>query len=63
MTTMNKIRITLVRSTIGRLPKHIAIVKQLGFGKLNSCVVHENNPSIRGLINKVNYLLKIEECI
>ncbi|MGQ3889704.1 50S ribosomal protein L30 [Legionella sp. CNM-1927-20] len=56
------IKITLVKSIIGRKPKHIQIVKQLGLGKLNSSVIHADNPSIRGLVNAVEYLLKVEEC-
>ncbi|MDP1602105.1 MAG: 50S ribosomal protein L30 [Legionella sp.] len=56
------IKITLVKSTIGRKPKHVMIVKQLGLGKLNSTVVHLDNPSIRGLINTVYYMLQVEEC-
>ena len=60
---MNKeLKITLVKSIIGRKPKHVLIVKQLGLGKLNSSVVHRDNPSIRGLIDIVNYLLHVEEC-
>lgn len=58
----NKIKITLVKSTIGRNPKHRLIVRQLGLGKMNSFVIHENNPAIRGLINVVNYMLQVEEC-
>ena len=57
-----KIKITLVKSTIGRKPKHRLIVKQLGLGKMNSTVVHMDIPSIRGLINIVNYMLHVEEC-
>lgn len=56
-----KLKITLVKSTIGRKPKHIQIVKQLGLGKMNSIVVHQDNASIRGLINSVHYLLQVEE--
>jgi large subunit ribosomal protein L30 len=56
-----KIKITLVKSVIGRKPKHIAVVKQLGFGKLNSSVIHQDIPAIRGLIDTVGYLLKVEE--
>lgn len=58
-----KIKITLVKSTIGRKPKHIEIVKQLGLGKTNSTVSHNDTPAIRGLINIVNYLLLVEEAI
>lgn len=58
----NKIKITLIKSIIGRHPKHVNIVKQLGFGKLNSWVIHNDTTMIRGLTNKIDYLLKIEEC-
>lgn len=57
------IKVTLVKSVIGRKPKHVDIAKQLGLGKLNSCVVHNDTPAIRGLINKINYLLLIEESV
>ncbi|AUH71787.1 50S ribosomal protein L30 [Legionella sainthelensi] len=59
----NKIKITLVKSTIGRKPKHISIVKQLGLGKTNSSVTHNDTPAIRGLINQVDYLLLVEESV
>lgn len=57
-----KIKITLVKSTIGRKPKHVHIVKQLGLGKLNSSVIQNDIPAIRGLINQVVYLVQVEEC-
>jgi len=56
------IKITLVKSIIGRKPKHVSIVKQLGLGKMNSSVVHADIPSIRGMVNVVNYMLHVEEC-
>lgn len=56
-----KIKITLVKSTIGRKPKHIEIAKQLGLGRMNSTVVHEDIPAIRGLINTIYYMLQVEE--
>jgi large subunit ribosomal protein L30 len=56
-----KIKITLVKSLIGRKPKHIDIAKQLGLGKMHSTVLHDNIPSIRGLVNAINYLLLVEE--
>lgn len=58
----NKIKITLVKSIIGRKPKHVHIIKQLGLGKLNSSVIQQDIPAIRGLINIVYYLLQVEEC-
>lgn len=57
----NKIKITLVKSLIGRKPKHIDIAKQLGLGKMHSTVLHNNTPAIRGLVNVINYLLRVEE--
>jgi large subunit ribosomal protein L30 len=57
-----QIKITLVKSTIGRKPKHIEIIKQLGLGKMNSSVLHKDTPSIRGLVNIVDYMLNVEEC-
>lgn len=58
-----KIKITLVKSTIGRKPKHIMIAKQLGLGKTNRSVVHNDNDAIRGLINTINYLVRVEEAV
>lgn len=59
----NKIKLTLVKSLIGRKPKHIEIAKQLRLNKMNSTAVHNDNPAIRGLLNKINYLLSVEETV
>ncbi len=56
------LKITLVKSIIGRKPKHVLIAKQLGLGKLNSSVIHADNPAIRGLVNIITYMLVVEEC-
>lgn len=58
-----KIKITLVKSLIGRKPKHITIAKQLGLGKTNSSVLHNDTPQIRGLVNVINYLLLVQESV
>ena len=58
----NTIKITLVKSLIGRKPKHIMIAKQLGLRKMHHTVVHQDIPAIRGLVNTIYYLLEIEEC-
>lgn len=58
----NTIKITLVKSLIGRLPKHKLIAKQLGLTKMHSSVVHQDIPAIRGLINVIYYLVEVEEC-
>ncbi|MBA2652023.1 MAG: 50S ribosomal protein L30 [Tatlockia sp.] len=57
-----KLKITLVKSTIGRKSKHIEIAKQLGLGKMNSSVVHQDIPAIRGLVNSIYYMVQVEEC-
>lgn len=61
MSSPNMIRVTQVKSTAGRLAKHQACVKGLGLRKLNQTVEVEDTPAVRGMINKVSYLLKVEE--
>lgn len=62
MTVQEKkvIKITLVKSLIGTKKNHRLIVKGLGLKKINSVSELENTESIRGMIKKVNYLLKCE---
>ena len=54
---MAKLKITLVKSTIGALDGQQATVKALGLKKTNSTVVHEDNPAVRGMIFKVKHLV------
>jgi large subunit ribosomal protein L30 len=56
-----ELRVTLKRSTAGRIKAHIASVKGLGLRRLNHTVVVQDTPAIRGMINQVGYLLKVEE--
>lgn len=58
---MSKLKITRVRSTIGRPEKHCRVVQALGLRKLNQTVVHQDNPAIRGMVRKVGHLLQVEE--
>jgi len=58
---MAKLRITLVKSLIGRKKDHIATANALGLKKINKVVEHEGTPQIKGMINKIDYLLKVEE--
>lgn len=58
---MAKLKITLEKSLIGRKDDHIATVNALGLRKIGKVVEHEDTPQIRGMINKVSYLLKVEE--
>ncbi|WP_027633253.1 50S ribosomal protein L30 [Clostridium hydrogeniformans] len=58
---MAKIKVTLVKSLIGRKKDHIATANALGLKKIGACREHEGTPQILGMIKKVDYLLKVEE--
>ena len=57
----DKIKVTLVKSTISALPKHKKTVAALGLGKLNSSNELPNNATTQGMINQVRHLVKVEE--
>ncbi|MTI64905.1 50S ribosomal protein L30 [Methylophaga sp.] len=61
MSSQAKLKVTLVKSTIGRLAKHKASVSGLGLKKTGSSAVVLDTPENRGMINAVSYLLKVEE--
>lgn len=54
------IKVTLVRSLIGRIEAHKATVKGLGLRRMHHTVEVLDTPAIRGMINTVGYLLKVE---
>ncbi|MCL1813621.1 MAG: 50S ribosomal protein L30 [Treponema sp.] len=56
-----KIKITLIRSTIGRLPAQRATVRSLGLRKIGSSNVLDVNPSVLGMVKKVSHLISVEE--
>ncbi|NWL90046.1 MULTISPECIES: 50S ribosomal protein L30 [unclassified Paenibacillus] len=58
---MAKLQITLVRSLIGRPENQRTTVKTLGLRKINQTVVHTDNPAIRGMVNQVSHLVKVQE--
>ena len=58
--TAKKVRVTLVRGLIGTRESHRATVRGLGLRRINHTVELEDTPSVRGMINKVNYLVKCE---
>lgn len=58
---MAKIKITLVKSSIGSTKHQKLILESLGLGKMNSSVEHEANPQIVGMVNKMKHLIKVEE--
>lgn len=57
----SKLRITYVKSSIGYEKSQQATIRALGLRKLNQMVEHEDNPVIRGMVNKVSHLLTVEE--
>ena len=57
-----KVKITLIRSTIGQKPAAKKSVACLGLRKINKSVVKEVTPSLNGILKVVNHLVKIEEC-
>ena len=58
---MADLKITLVKSTIGAVPKHKKTVEALGLKKLNKTVVLPDNAATRGMIKQVCHLVKVEE--
>ena len=60
VSTKSTVSVTLIKSFYGRLPKHRATVTGLGLKRINHTVILEDTPEVRGMINKVSYLLKVE---
>lgn len=58
---MSDLKVTLVKSTIGAVPKHKKTVEALGLKKLNKTVVLPDNAATRGMIKQVQHLVKVEE--
>ena len=56
-----KLKITLVKSPIGAVPKNKKTVEALGLRKLNKTVEMPNNDSVKGMIQQVRHLVKVEE--
>lgn len=54
------VKVTQIKSSIGRLPKHKATLKGLGLRRINHTVELEDTPSVRGMINTVYYMIKVE---
>ena len=57
----DKLKITLVKSTIGSIPKHRKTVEALGLRKLNKTVEMPDNVAVRGMIDQVRHLVKVVE--
>jgi large subunit ribosomal protein L30 len=58
---MARLRITLVKSQIGSLPKHRKTIRSLGLRKLHQTVEKNDDPAIRGMVNAVKHMVRLEE--
>ena len=58
---MAKLKVTLVKSTIGAVAKHKKTVEALGLRKLNKTVIMPDNAATRGMVQQVRHLVKVEE--
>ncbi len=56
-----KLKITLVKSTIGAVPKNRKIVESMGLRKLNKSIILPDNEATRGQIRQISHLIKVEE--
>lgn len=61
MTMAKTIKVTQTRSSIGRLPKHKATLRGLGLRRINHTVELIDTPAVRGMVNQVSYMIKVEE--
>ena len=55
------VKVTLVKSPIGAVPKHRRTIEAMGLTKMNKSIVLPDNDATRGMIRKVGYMLKVEE--
>jgi len=58
---VGKLKVTLKRSLIGRPEKQRKVIRALGLRKLHQSVIHENTPSIKGMIHKTSHMLEVSE--
>ena len=58
---MANLNVTLVKSTIGAVPKHVKTVEALGLKKVNKTVILPDNAATRGMVQQVQHLVKVEE--
>ena len=58
---MKKIKVTKVKSSIGRLKNQKRTLEALGLRKINQTVEHDASPSILGMVNTVQHLISVEE--
>ena len=58
---MSELKIQLLKSLAGRLPKHVKIAEALGLRKIRQIVVRPDTPVIRGMVEKIGYLIQIKK--
>ena len=58
---MNKLKVTQIRSIIGRPHQHRRVVEALGLRHHQMTVIHDDTPAIRGMLHKVRHLVRVEE--
>jgi large subunit ribosomal protein L30 len=58
---MSDLKIQLVKSLNGRLPKHVKIAEALGLKRIRQTVVKPDTPVIRGMVQKIDYLVEIKK--
>jgi large subunit ribosomal protein L30 len=56
-----KLRITLIRSPIGLVPRHVRTLQALGLRRIRATVTHDDTPAIRGMVAQVPYAVQVEE--
>ena len=61
MAKKDTIKVTLVRSPISAQPSHRECVRGLGLKRMHQTVELEDTPSVRGMCNKINYMVRVEE--
>ena len=58
---MKNLHIQLIKSLNGRLPKHVRIAQALGLRKIRQSVIRPDTPTVRGMVEKIGYLLRVQE--
>jgi large subunit ribosomal protein L30 len=58
---MSELKIQLMKSLNGRLPKHVRIAEALGLRKIRQTVIRPDTPVIRGMVEKIGYLVEIKK--
>ncbi len=58
---MSKLKVTQIRSVIGRPHPHRRVIEALGLRHHQMTVIHDDTPAIRGMLHKVRHLVRVEE--